>query len=56
MEQDSSSSLVLEFDEDTWEDFDETEEPEESMKKAQRKMIEARKADRLMKGRRWWSG
>jgi hypothetical protein len=46
----SQSTLVLDDDDDddeTWDgDFDETEEPEELMKEAHRKMVEARKASR----------
>lgn len=49
----SQSTLVLEDeDDDAWDDFDETEEPEELMKEAQRTMIENRNASRgkLMAG------
>ncbi len=47
---DSGSALVLDGhedeDDDEWDDFDETEDPEELMKEAQRRMIENRKASR----------
>lgn len=42
----NASKLLLEDDESAWEDFDETEDPEELMKEAQRKMMEDRKASR----------
>ena len=43
----SGSTLILEEEDgDEWGDFDETEEPEELMKEAQRRMMEDRKASR----------
>ena len=43
----SFATLILgEDDEDAWDDFDETEEPEDLMKEAQRKLVEERKASR----------
>jgi hypothetical protein len=41
-----NASTIVNDDESAWEDFDETEDPEELMKKAQRKMMEDRKASR----------
>jgi hypothetical protein len=42
----ASTIVVDDDDESAWEDFDETEDPEELMKEAQRKMMEVRKASR----------
>jgi hypothetical protein len=42
----NASTIVVDDDESAWEDFDETEDPEELMKEAQRKMMEDRKASR----------
>jgi len=42
----SGPALVLEDDDDAWDDFDETEDPMELMKEAQRRRIEYQKASR----------
>ena len=42
----NASTIVVDDDESAWENFDETEDPEELMKEAQRKMMEDRKASR----------